>query len=53
MPATASQEAYSSLMDEEDLSVIWLVYYILDDFELELPSLGAQANDSSPGCLGV
>lgn len=53
MLAIASLEAYSSLIDEEDLSFIWLAYCILDDFELELPGLKAWANDLPLDHLGV
>lgn len=40
-------------MDKEDLSLIRLVYYVLDNFELELPSLNARANDPPPDRLEV
>lgn len=39
--ATAGSEVYSSLVDEEDLSLSWLAYRILDELELELPGQSA------------
>lgn len=51
--AIAGLEAYLSLIDEEDWSLIQLAYYIPDDFELELPGPNAWANDLPPDHLGV
>lgn len=37
MLRTKCLEEYRSMLDQEDLSFIWEVYYIQDDYELELP----------------
>lgn len=47
MLATTSLEVYLSSMDEKDMSLIRLSYFVPNDFKLELLGLSARANDSS------
>lgn len=53
MPTTSSPEMYSSMMDEEDVSLIRQVYYVLEDFELELLGLDIWINNPPLDHLGV
>lgn len=50
---TFSLEGYQSAMDEEDLSLIWMAYCVLKDFELEPPSLDARIDNPLLSQLGI
>lgn len=49
----ASSEAYASLVDEEDIFLIWLACYVLDKFELDMLGLIVRGNDPPPSHLAM